>query len=136
MQQQQSLFYEDLNDVLRAIVQALGGAKKVGAAMRGNDIGIEAAGRWVLDCINPDRQARFTPEQLLWLLREARRMNFHAGMHYLNVEAGYAPPQPVDPEDERVKLQRAAVEAIGELRHITDRLEKLGAPVSNLRSVG
>jgi DNA-binding transcriptional regulator YdaS (Cro superfamily) len=31
MQQQVSLFYEDVNDVLRAIVQALGGAKRVGA---------------------------------------------------------------------------------------------------------
>jgi hypothetical protein len=44
-------------------------------------------------------------------------------MHFLNVEAGYAPPQPVDPEDERAKLQREAIEAIASSA-IAERLER------------
>jgi hypothetical protein len=135
MSHQVSLFYEDVNDVLRAMVQALGGAKKVGGAMRGNDVGIEAAHRWILACLNPDRPERFTPEQVLWLLVECRKLNFHAGMHFLNVGAGYAPPTPVDPEDERARLQRDAIDAIRQLEGITKRLEQLGA-TSPLRSVG
>lgn len=135
MSQQVQLFYESITDVLRALVQALGGAKKVGAAMRGNDIGIEAAGRWVLDCLNPDRRERFTPEQVLWLLAEARKVQFHAGMHYINVEAGYAPPLPVEPEDERAQLQRQVIEATAVLRQSIERLERLGVP-NHLRSIG
>lgn len=133
MVSQASLFYEDVNDVLRALVQALGGAKKVGAALRGNDLGVDAAGRWVLDCLNPDRRERFTPEQVLYLLGAARKIGFHAGMHYFNVEAGYAPPQPVEPEDERARLNREAIEAIHALRGITDRLERLGVDAAKLR---
>lgn len=129
------LFYEDVNEVLRAIVAALGGAKKVGAAMRGNDIGVDAAQRWILQCLNPDRPERFTPEQFLWLLREARKIGFHDGMHFLNTSAGYAPPAPIEPEDERARLNREVVEAVRHLDGIAKRLEQLGSPIPNLRSV-
>lgn len=128
---QVSLFYEDVNDVLRAMVQALGGAKKVGVSMR-SDLGVDAAHRWLLAALNPDRPERLTPEQVLWLLVECRKINFHAGMHFLNVGAGYASPQPVDPEDERATLQREAIEAVRRLEGLAKRLEQLGAP---LRSV-
>lgn len=70
---QQVLFHESLNDALREVVQTLGGTKKVGVLMRPEKSADEAA-RWISDCLNPDRREKFDPEQVLWLLREGRRV--------------------------------------------------------------
>lgn len=137
--EQPRLFYEDVSDVLRAIVQALGGAKKVGPLLRGKDLTIEASGRWVLDCLNAERRERFAPEHVVCLLAEARRIDFHAGMHFLCQEAGYEQAKPIEPEDERAKAQREFVEAVQMMSRVAERMERLGvstqgpATVSSIR---
>jgi hypothetical protein len=121
------LFYEDVNDVLRATVQALGGAKRVGAALRGNDIGVDAAGRWVLDCLNPDRRERFTPEQVLWLL--ARRARSIFMRRCISSRRGRLRAAAAGRSRGRAR-QAAAPGDRGDrgLKSIAERLERLGVP--------
>lgn len=126
---QPALFHESLNDALRDVVQALGGTKKIGAMMRPEKTPDEAA-RWISDCLNPDRREKFDPEQVLWLLREGRKIGCHSGMHYLCAESGYSPAQPVEPKDELAELQRNFIEASKHLSHMADRIERITGGVA------
>lgn len=132
---QSSLFFEDINDALREVVRSLGGAKKVGL-MLWPEKSMEQAQQLLLACLNNERRERLDPDQLLFLLREARRANCHAAMNYIASETGYA-CQPIEPEDERAKLQRDVIEAAQMFRTCVDRLERLTqvAPAPGLQAV-
>ncbi len=121
---QPALFYESINDVLREVVQALGGAKKVGAMMRPQKL-IDEAGRWVSDCLNPDRREKFDPEEVQFLLREARKIGMHSAINYICGDAGYSNPQPVEPEDEKARLMREFIEATKQATRNIERMEAL-----------
>jgi len=45
---------------------------------------------------------------------------------FLAREAGYADPQPVEPEDERAKLQREYIEATKAMQRLAGRMERAG----------
>ncbi len=123
------LFHENLNDALREVVQALGGAKKVAAAMR-PDRTPDEAGRWMSDVLNPDRREHLDPDQVLYLLKAGRAAGCHAAANYLMREAGYADPTPVEPEDEKARLEREFIAAAKGISAIADRLARLGVKVA------
>lgn len=108
--QQPALFCESLSEALKEAVKALGGAKKVGEKLKPEMLA-DAAGRWVSDCLNPDRREKLDPEQVFWILREARKVGCHIAMHFICEGAGYAKPMPIEPEDERARLMREFIEA-------------------------
>ncbi|KXA71082.1 hypothetical protein [Bordetella hinzii] len=121
----QALFYESLTDALRAIIAAAGGTKAV-AGQLWPEKTPDAAHRYLLDCLNEARSEKLSPEQVLWLLTLGRKVGCHAGMNFLAREAGYADPAPIEPEDERARLQREYVEAVKGLNRLADRMERLG----------
>lgn len=126
MSDQIPLFVEDYDEAIRATVQALGGFKRVGADMK-PDLGVEAAGRWLSDCCNPSRRERLTPSELAYLRRRARQAGVHVLASFEMREAGYADPQPVEPEDERAALQRDFIEHTKMLERMLQRLQSLGS---------
>lgn len=126
MNDQMPLFVEDLTEAIRATIMGLGGYKKVGAEMRPEMLA-DAAGRWLADCLNPDRRDRLCPDQLAWIRRKARQAGVHILMHFEAHDAGYSEPQPIEPEDERAKLQREFVSAMKGMEQIAKRIERLGA---------
>lgn len=125
MAEQFPLFHEDLTEALRTCVQALGGPKKVGVLLR-PELPADQAGRWVADCLNPDRRDQLHPNQLLLVLTEARKVGCHAAMIFIAQHAGYQDPAPLEPEDERAALMRQFVEHSKALHSLTARIEKLG----------
>jgi hypothetical protein len=124
MADQFPLFHEDLTDALRTCVQALGGAKRVGVMLR-PELPADQAGRWIADCLNPDRRDQLHPDQLLLVLREARKVGCHAAMCFLAHAAGYAEPAPIEPEDERAALQRTFNEKVDALMALVARIERV-----------
>jgi hypothetical protein len=120
---QQALFHESINEALKAAVAAMGGTKSVGAKMR-PEMSPDHAGRWLADCLNGDRREHLSPERVVWLLREARVAGVHDAMTYLAGECGYA-AQPVEPEDERAKLQRDYIEAARAMAKMAARIERM-----------
>ena len=122
---QQSLFHETLTEALQDCIRAFGGAKAVGHAMR-PEKSIDDARRWLLDTLNPDRAEKLAPDQVLWILKESRKVGCHAAMAYIARECGYADPQPIEPEDERATLQREYIAAVKTLSAIQTRLERNG----------
>jgi hypothetical protein len=116
-----NLFHDSLTDALNDTVKALGGHKVVGAALK-PEKSPEAAGRWLHDCLNPNRPERLEPDQVLFILREGRKHNAHEAINYLLRESGYADAVPIEPEDERARLQREFINAVAVVQQLGKRL--------------
>lgn len=126
MTAQDSLFAEDILDALGDVVRAMGGAKTVGPMMRHNaEMPPLQAAKWLLDCLNKERRERFTPDQVLWLLREGRRVGCHSAINFLCDDAGYSRPNPIEPEDEAAALMRDYIESVKLQKRLADRMERL-----------
>ena len=118
---------ESLNDALIECVKACGGSKVVGLALWPAK-GVEAAQRSLLACLNPDRQEKLGPDEVMHILRLARERGCHVGMQYVTAALGYAEPVPVDPKDELAELLRQAIEANRETQRRQERIERLLQP--------
>lgn len=124
--QQEPLFCEDITEALRATVQALGGPKKVGYELWPT-LGIDGAASKMRDCLNADRRQHLDPNDLLALMSMARSHGVHTLAAYLMREAGYADPQPVEPEDQRAALQREFIESVRRLEVLNKQLQTMPA---------
>jgi hypothetical protein len=121
---QPGLFHEDIWQALGDCVRVLGGNKKVDSLLR-PEMDAQEAGRWLANCMNHVRPEKLCIEQVQWILREARKAGCHAGMTFLTRDAGYADPQPIEPEDERAALQREYSASVKTLAAIVARMERL-----------
>lgn len=124
-----ALFHDSITDALREVVHALGGNKTAGAAMR-PELSPEDAGKWVSDCLNTDRTQCFRPEQVVYLMKAGRAIGCHAAANHTMREAGYADPTPVEPDDEKARLEREFIAAAKGISAIADRLARLGVKVA------
>lgn len=79
---------ENLNDALIDLVKICGGSKVVGLQMR-PELSADDAGKWLRDCLNPDRREKLAPEQLVWLLRLGRERGHHDAMNFIGQDIGY-----------------------------------------------
>lgn len=122
---QPSLFHETFQDALKDCVRALGGAKTVGHAMRPEKT-IDEARKWLLNALDDGRAEKLSPDQVIWILREARKVGCHSGTAYVLRECGYADPQPLEPQDERAALQREFVQHSKALQALAARIERSG----------
>lgn len=119
---QESLFHEDIYDALRSCIQALGGAKKVGAKMW-PELAADKAGNRLNDSLNTQRREHLNPEQVLFILSESRKINCHLGMHYLADRCDYKRPEAIEPEDEMAKLQREYIQMVRQMQKIAGQLQ-------------
>ncbi len=81
-------FFEGPEDALRAAVQALGGAKKVGV-MLWPDKGVDAASRLLLDCLNQSRAEKLELTQIMRVFALAKEAGCHAPYQWFSAELGY-----------------------------------------------
>jgi hypothetical protein len=123
--EQPALFYETFNDALDACVKACGGAKVVGCKLWPEKTP-DAAHRLLLACLNEDRAERLGPEHLLMIMRLGRERGFHAAMNFIARDSGYGDPMPIEPEDEKARLQREFIEAQRSMQKLAERMERVG----------
>lgn len=122
---QPALFHESIYDALNDCVRALGGAKQVGHTLW-PDLQMERARTRLLDAINPERDQKLDPGQVLWVISEAAKAGCLAGVTYINRECRCADPQPIEPEDERAALQRQFVEQSKAMQQLAQRMTRVG----------
>lgn len=123
-----SLFHESLADALRECIVCCGGTKAVGGKLW-PEKDADVAGRLLADCLNDAKREKLSPEQVLLILRMARAKGCHAGINYIARHLGYEDPKPVEPEDERAKLQREFIETGKAMARMAQRIEALSGPV-------
>lgn len=125
---------ETLNEALIACVKACGGSGVVGR-MLWPEKSTESAQRLLLDCLNDDRPAKLCPEQVMLVLRLARKKGYHAGVDFILADLGYTPTTPIEPRDEAADLMRQYIAAVEEQKRTADRMEKAASRMG-LRAVG
>jgi len=81
-------FFDSPEDALKAVIQQLGGIKKVGPLLF-PDKSVDAAARYLLDCVNHDRQEKLALTQIMMLLRLAHEAGYHTAYAWLSGEIGY-----------------------------------------------
>ena len=121
---QPPLFVESIYDALRAITQHLGGAKTVGARLWPAK-SVDDARKHLLDCLNPERNEKLDPEQVVLLFRLAREANFHVAKHWFDAETGYQPSKPMDPVEEESRQVSVIENAAQTMKVALATLEKL-----------
>lgn len=126
MTAQESLFYEDIYDVLKAMVQASGGTKTVAGRLWPHKP-IEEARRELLDALNRERPRKLDPEETLALFRFAREAGFHGGKHWVDTDLGYQPTAPADPKLERDRLADELARAADHFKNLQRAVERLPA---------
>lgn len=119
------MFVDDLNEAIRATVNALGGMKAVGADLKPEKSAVDA-GKWLADCLNTSKRDRLDPDQLAFIRRRARAAGCHILAAFEAQDAGYAPPQPIAPEDEAAQLQREFIASVKALQDIQNKLARNG----------
>lgn len=118
---------ESLNAALVECVKACGGSAMVGKKLWPEKTP-DAAQRLILDCLNDDRPAKLSPEQVLFILRLARERGCHIGMSFLASSLSYAEPVPIEPRDEADQLRRELLEMGRDLQQKLAKLEALDRP--------
>lgn len=116
--------FDSFEEALGGVVLALGGAKKVGA-MLWPDLPIERAAQNVRDRLNSDRRERFSPQQVVFLLRQAREAGYHAAMRWLAGECGYVAPRPAERDAQKAELQLQFVRAAQLVARIGEQIKRL-----------
>jgi len=123
-----------LEDSLKSVVRALGGAKTTGHKLR-PDLDPDAAGRWLLSCLESERAERLSLGQLMLLLRWGHDIGCHAGMDYIARDSGYAEPAPITPEDEQDELMREFNAGVKTLAGLADRIERVTSRPGVVRAI-
>jgi hypothetical protein len=113
---QPSLFVDTLNDAVRDTARSIG-LKRIAHELWPSKSEDEAA-RYLNDCLNPDRPQKLSGEEILVIARRGRDVGCHLITGFICMDTGYAPPQPVDPADEKAELQR-------QFHADVDRMERL-----------
>lgn len=123
---QPRLFFDAFEDAAREVIIACGGPKAVGSVLWPAK-SPDAARTRLLDCLNPDRPEKLAPEEILLLARMGRERASHAIAAYIAQECGYAPPVPVDAEDQIAELQRQFIERADSLQQLGAQIKRMGA---------
>lgn len=126
--------FECFEEALRDCVRGCGGTKVVGHLLR-PEIGVEAAQRWLLACLNDERPEKLGTDHLLLLLRTAHDHGCHTGMNFLAHTLGYARPAPVAPADEHAELQRQFLKQAEHMQRTADRIFEMSQAAPKLRGV-
>ena len=121
------LFLEDVYDALRAAIQALGGPKVVAARLWPHKP-LEQARKELLDALNRDNPRKLDPEETLAVLKMAREAGFHSAKHWIDMDVGYDPSTPTDPEVQKDRLAEELARAADNFAALTKAVERLNSP--------
>lgn len=124
MQQQQPLWHESLEDALRSVVDFLGGPKVIGTQVWPTKAPQDAA-RYLNHCLDPERQEKLAPGEIVWILREGSKAGCHVGMHYLNETCFYDRAKPVSKEDRKAELHRQFNETAEHMLEMLKQIKRL-----------
>lgn len=120
---QAELFHDTVLDACGSVVNSIGGVKRAACLLWPNDPMVRAEQR-LRECLNGDRPQRFSPDELMRLMRLGREAGDHSIMNYLAAELGYNHPTPIDPDDQRAERERQFLAGLQRLEQLAKRLQR------------
>lgn len=123
MQMEIGEFFEGVNDALKAAVLSLGGFKKVGGIMR-PELAVRDAEAWIRHCLDASRREKLDPDQVMFILREARKVGFHTAFDFIAADAGYK-AKPVDLEHQVQSMEATIAAGVDLLNKQMASLQKM-----------
>jgi len=122
MTEQSTLWHDCLEDAIGTAVQALGGVKAVAKMLWPvlADQKPETAATRLRSCLNPEKSDKFSPDELLLLIRAAGDIGDHSIMLYIAREGRYevAPISSAEAEKRAKSARRKAL--LAELARLED----------------
>jgi hypothetical protein len=125
MSQQFPLIVDSLNDAIRDTARAIG-FKEIAKELWPKK-SVDEAARYLNDCLNSDRAQKLDGEEILFIARRGRDVGCYLITAFICADTGFAPPTPVDPDDQRAELQRQFIESTARLERLASRIKGLGA---------
>ena len=89
-----------------------------------SDTTIDIPGEWLADCLNRARAHKLDVEQVQFIAREARKVRSFCFVTWSLRDAGFADPQPVEPEDEQAALMREFNTRAAGLEQLAQRIQR------------
>lgn len=123
---QPKLHYDDLDDALGDLVQALGGFKRVGPKLWPNLPQDDAAQR-LRHCLNKSRREKLDHHETVRLISMGREIDFHGAKHFVDEATGYQRSAPRDPREEKNAAVVAVQSATDALNRALALLERAAA---------
>lgn len=123
---QLTLFFDDIYQALMADIQALGGSKTVGSILWPS-LKPDKAGEKVANCANRSHAQKFDLEDMLLIIREARKNGSYATAFFMASDTGFAEPQPIEPEDEKARLQTEFIQAVKAMERLSSKMDRINA---------
>lgn len=123
MSQQTALFHEDIWDALRTDIMSCGGMKVVGLTLF-PEKGAKA-GDYLSTCLNPARPEKLDVEQIMVIKRMAKQHASFATHRFEESDLGMTAAQPIEPDDEKARLQRDFITAVQSLESIKNQITRL-----------
>ena len=117
------LFCESIEEAIDEVVKACSG-RKAFACELWPSLPVREAHNRLDACLNPERREKFSPHDLLYILKRGRAAGCHSLMLFMAGETAYR-VEPIEPEDERAKLQRAFADAVRVQAQLVERMERL-----------
>lgn len=118
-------FYETPEAAVRACIEQLGGAKKVGAKLF-PDKTTENARDYLLACVNETRPEKLSFTQTMFIFREAKSIGFHAGFEWFAHQCEYE-ARPITRAEEMDRLTNVIESSSKTLAGALALLERLQA---------
>lgn len=116
-------FYDSPEDALKAVIQQLGGIKRVGPKLF-PDKSVDAAARYLLDCVNSDRSEKLALSQIMMLLRLAHEAGYHTAYAWMSGEIGYD-IKPITRAEEQDRLTSVIEQSTKTLAQALATLERI-----------
>lgn len=116
------MWHDTLSDALRAVVEAVGPKRVAGELWRLKPV--RDAHRRLLHRLDDERDEKLAIAEIEHILKLGRECGVHTAVAYIGQTCGYE-FTPVEPEDERAKLQREFVEATKTLEVLAKRIERV-----------
>lgn len=120
---QEQLWYESIYDAAAQLVYALGGPQKVAGKLWPSKDPIQA-GRYLSQCVDPDRNEKLALDEFLQLMRWGREAGFHYLAKHIADECFYE-FRVVEPEERRDDLRTKILHMSKEMQKMFKELERI-----------
>lgn len=100
------LYCESIGDAIAEAIRSAGGAKSVAGCLW-PALPLAQAHSKILDCLNADRPAKLSPDEVMAIAKLARGAGCDAIVKFMALEIGYAPPVVMAPASQAAVLLAA-----------------------------